>query len=95
MNGQLVTEDKIPSYRIIEENIRQIDSNIIIARIFYMFNRLTYRFQLIRKDKMCMIEISKKLIDNLKNDNPASQQELTDILKSCLKGPGCWTEVER
>jgi hypothetical protein len=90
MNDPMVAEDKVPSYEIVEEKIKEIDSTIIISRIFYIFDNLSYRFQLIKKDKMCMVEIPKRLLDDLKNGNPASEQELTEILKLYVKSSECW-----
>jgi hypothetical protein len=93
MNDPIVAEDKVPSYKIVEEKIKEIDSNIIISRIFYIFDNLSYRFQLVKKDKMCMVEIPKKLLDDLKNGSPASEQELTDILKLYVKSSEYWAEI--
>jgi len=95
MDDPVVAEGKVPSYEIVEEKIKQIDSNIIIARIFYIFDNLTYRFQLIKKDRMCMIEIPKRLLDDLASDSSESEQELTDILKSYVQSPDCWSEFEK
>lgn len=94
MDDPLVTEDKVPSYEIVEEKIRQINSTIIIARTFYLFDTFTYRFQLIKKDKMCMLEIPKRLLDDLKNGSPTSEQELAELLKHNVQNSDCWTEFE-
>ncbi len=94
-----VSEDRVPSYKKVEEKIREIDNTIIIARIYYIFNHLgstVYRFQLIKKNKMCILEIPKKLLDNLKKDsNSALEQELTDILNLYVQRSECWAEFER
>lgn len=95
MNDPIVTEDKVPSYEIVEEKIKEIDSNIIISRTFYIFDNLSYRFQLIKKDKMCMVEIPKRLLDDLKIDILTSEQELTNILKLYVQSPDCWTKFEK
>lgn len=93
-----VSEDRVPSYKKVEEKIREIDNTIIIARIYYIFNHLnsTYRFQLIKKNKMCIVEIPKKLLDNLKRDsNSALEQELGDILNLYVQRSECWAEFEK
>ncbi len=93
-----VSEDRVPSYKKVEEKIREIDNTIIIARIYYIFNHLnsTYRFQLIKKNKMCIVEIPKKLLDNLKKDsNSALEQELGDILNLYVQRSECWAEFEK
>ena len=94
MDDPVVTEDKIPSYEIVEDQIRQIDDMIIITKVFYLPANLTYRFQLIKKDKMCMMEIPKNLLDELKNNNPASEEKLRDILILYLRHSDCWAEYK-
>jgi len=92
----MVSEDRVPSYRIVEEKIREIDNTIIIARVYYIFNNgnFIYRFQLIKKERMCIIDIPRKLLDNLK-DNLSYQQELTTILNSHILRPDCWAKFEQ
>jgi hypothetical protein len=92
-----VSEENVPSYKTVEEKIRQIDSTIIIARTYYIIENLsfTYRFQLIKKDKICMVDIPGKLLTDLKNKMLASEQELTDILKSHIQSPECWIDFEK
>jgi hypothetical protein len=90
----VVSEDKIPSYKIVEERIRQIDNTVIIARIFYLPNNLLYRFQLIKKNKMCMMEIPKKVLDNLKTDGVTAEEELRNILKLYVQQPQCWVKLQ-
>ncbi|MCK5286612.1 MAG: hypothetical protein KAJ59_02250, partial [Thermodesulfovibrionia bacterium] len=79
-----VSEENVPSYKTVEEKIRQIDNTIIIVRTYYIIENLsfTFRFQLIKKDKICMVDIPGKLLTDLKNKILASEQELTDILNS-------------
>jgi len=93
MKDPVVAEERVPSYRIVEEKIREIDSTIIISRIFYIFDNFSYRFQLIKKDKMCMMEIPKRLLDDLKNGSPTSKQELDEILRLYVKSPERWSEI--
>lgn len=93
MDDPVVAGNKVPSYEIVEEKIREIDNTIIISRTFYIFDNLSYRFQLIKKDKMCMLEIPKRLLDDLKTDSSESEQELTNILKLYIKSSDCWTEM--
>ncbi|GBE05889.1 MAG TPA: hypothetical protein ENH31_07410 [Nitrospirae bacterium] len=95
MDDPLVTEDRVPSYEKVKEKIGQIDNTIIIIRTFYNFDNLTYRFQLIKKEKMCVMEIPKGLLDDLKNDGSSAEQELTDILKLYIENSDCWTYVAR
>lgn len=92
LDDPVVAEDQIPGYKIVEENIRQIDNNVIIARIFYLPSSLTYRFQLIKKNKICMMEIPKKLLDNLKTDGSSAEEELKNILKLYVQQPESWVE---
>ncbi|HDH34384.1 MAG TPA: hypothetical protein ENG88_02890 [Nitrospirae bacterium] len=95
MDDPLVTEDRVPSYEKVKEKIGQIDNTIIIIRTFYNFDNLTYRFQLIKKEKMCVMEIPKGLLDDLKNDGSSAEHELTDILKLYIENSDCWTYVAR
>ncbi len=88
-----VLKDKIPSYEIVEEKIKQIDGSIIILRIFYIFDHMAYKFQLIRNNKLCMVEIPKKLLDDLKRRGSTSEKELTEILDMYVQNSSCWTKV--
>jgi hypothetical protein len=93
MDDPLVAEEKVPSYEIVREKILEIDSNVIISRTYYVFDNLTYRFQLIRKDKMCMVEIPKRLLDDIKNNGLESEQELAKILKFHVENSECWSDL--
>ncbi len=92
-----VSENIVPSYRKVEEKIREIDNTIIIARIYYVFHdhNFAYRFQLIKKDKMCMVEIPKRLLEALKHNNSASEQELTELLNLHVQRADCWADFEK
>ncbi len=90
----VVSEDKIPSFKVVEEKIRQLDNTVIIARIFYLPNSLTYRFQLIKKNKMCMMEIPKKVLDNLTTDGATAEEELRSILKLYVQKPEFWITLQ-
>jgi hypothetical protein len=88
-----VSEDKVPAYDIVEDKIRQIDNTVIIFRIFYILDSFIYKFQLLRKDKLCILEISKKMLLDLKNGDLAADKEMTRILESCLDSSDCWKSV--
>jgi hypothetical protein len=89
-----VTEERVPAYDIVKEKIKDIDHTVIIARVYYMFGTHTYRFQLMKKDKMCMVEIPKVLLDAIKNNNSTAVRELSSILAVYLNGSECWAEFE-
>ncbi len=93
MNPQVV-EDKVPSYETVKEKIRNIDNTVIVARVYYMFETLTYRFQLMKKNRMCMVEIPKVLLDAIKNNNSSADQELTSILAAYIESSECWAEFK-
>jgi hypothetical protein len=88
-----VTEDKVPAYDIVETKIRQIDNTVIIFRIFYMLNTFIYKFQLLRKDKLCILEIPKKMLLDLRNGDLIADKEMTRILESSLESSDCWKSV--
>jgi hypothetical protein len=88
-----VTEDKVPAYDIIETKIRHIDNTVMIFRIFYMLDTFNYKFQLLRKDKLCILEIPKKLLLRLKNGDLTADQEISRMLESTLESPDCWNNV--
>jgi hypothetical protein len=91
-----VSEENVPAYKIIEEKIRELDNTVIIARTYYIFDNLnfTYRFQLVKKDKMCMMDIPKKLLDDLKKRSATAEQEVMEILKDHILNSNCWAYVE-
>ncbi len=90
----LVTANDVPSYHIVEEKIKEIDNLIIIFRIYYFFNTFTYRFQLIKKDKMCILEIPRSLLENISKDGTTSEQELSKILNLNIENSDCWTDIK-
>ena len=90
-----LSEDKVPAYEVVKEKIRLIDNTIIIVKVFYMFDTITYRFQLFKKEKMCMVELPKKLLDTIKNDGLTQQQQLMDVLYAYIKGADCWIELTK
>ena len=90
----LITANDVPSYHIIEDKIKEIDTTIIVFRIYYLFNTFTYRFQLIKKDKMCIVEFPRSLLENLNKDGTRAEQALSKILNLKLEDSDCWTEVD-
>lgn len=90
----VVAENEVPSYEIIAEKIKEIDNTIIIYRIYYLFNTFTYRFQLIKKDKMCIVEIPRKQLEHLSHDGSSSEQEITKLLDMKIEDPECWIEFK-
>ncbi|MBI4681997.1 MAG: hypothetical protein HY757_02715 [Nitrospirae bacterium] len=88
-----VTKHEVPSYEIVEEKIREIDASIIVLRIFYIFMQIVYKFQLIKNDKLCTVEIPRKLLEGLEGRNPILEEKLTEILDSSLQQSECWVKV--
>jgi hypothetical protein len=88
-----VSEDKVPAYDIVENKIRQFDNTVIIFRIFYMLDTFIYKFQLLRKDKLCILEVPKKMLLDLRNGDLIADKEMTRILESCLDSSDCWKNV--
>ncbi len=88
-----VTKHEVPSYEIVEEKIREIDASIIVLRIFYIFMEIVYKFQLIKNDKLCTVEIPRKLLEGLKSRNPILEEKLTEILDASLQESDCWVKV--
>jgi hypothetical protein len=88
-----VTKHEVPSYEIVEEKIREIDGSIIVLRIFYIFMEIVYKFQLIKNDKLCTVEIPRKLLEGLKGRNPILEEKLAEILDSSLQQSDCWVKV--
>ena len=91
----MVTEERVPSYEAVKEKIKLIDNTIIIYRVFYNFDNLSYRFQLIKKDRMCIVEIPKMLLDELKNNGSSSDEKLAQILQLYTSSSDCWNKVDQ
>jgi len=83
-----VPKERIPSYEKVEEKIRELDGTVIILRVFYSIENISYKFQLLKNNKMCSVEIPRKLLEELRNGNAEKEEELTLILKTCLKESG-------
>ncbi len=88
-----VTKYEVPSYELVEEKIKEIDGSIIVLRIFYIFLHIAYKFQLIKNDKLCSIEIPRKLLEGLKGRNLLLEKELLKILDSSIQHSDCWNKV--
>lgn len=88
-----VTKHEVPSYDLVEEKIREIDPSIIVLRIFYIFMEIVYKFQLIKNDKLCTVEIPRKLLEGLKSRNPVFEEKLAEILDASLQESESWVKV--
>jgi len=90
--GMQVTKEIVPSYNLVEDKIKEMDGAVIIFRIFYIPEKLTYSFQLLRNNRICMVEITSQLLEDLKKRLPSSDDELTIKLNTFLKDSGCWSK---
>ncbi|MBI5055352.1 MAG: hypothetical protein HZB61_01860 [Nitrospirae bacterium] len=88
-----VTKEEVPSYELVEEKIKEIDGSIIILRIFYIFMHIAYKFQLIKNDKLCTVEVPRRLLEGLKSGNIILEKELNEIIYESLEGSDCWNKV--
>jgi len=88
-----VSKYEVPSYDIVEEKIKEIDGSIIVFRIFYIFMQIAYKFQLIKNDRLCTIEIPRKMLEGLKARNVMLEDELTRLLDSTIQHADCWNKV--
>ena len=90
----LVAESDVPSFDVLDKKIKEIDNLIIIYRIYYFFNSMAYRFQLLRKDRMCIIEIPRALLEDLGRDGTSADREISDIISLNIENEDCWAVVE-
>jgi hypothetical protein len=88
-----VSKHEVPSYDIVEEKIKEIDGSIIVFRIFYIFMQIAYKFQLIKNDRLCTIEIPRKMLEGLNARNDMLDEELTELLDSSIQHAECWNKV--
>ncbi len=88
-----VTKSQVPSYEIVEEKIKEIDGSIIVLRIFYIFMQIAYKFQLIKNDKLCTVEIPRKMLEGLRSRNPILEEKLMELLDESLQHTDCWVQV--
>ncbi len=92
MDRQVSRRD-VPSFEIVEEKIKEIDGSIIVLRIFYIFMHIAYKFQLIKNDKLCSIEIPRKLLEGVRGRNSVLEEELTRILDTNIQHADGWNKV--
>ena len=92
MDRQVSRKD-VPSFEIVEEKIKEIDGSIIVLRIFYIFMHIAYKFQLIKNDKLCSIEIPRKLLEGVRGRNSMLEEELTRILDTNIQHADGWNKV--
>jgi hypothetical protein len=86
----VVLEKDVPSFDVVDQKIKELDNTIIVYRIYYFFNTFVYRFQLIKKDKMCMIEIPRDLLESMHTNGSSSERELSDIIARNIDNEECW-----
>ncbi|GAB4538658.1 MAG: hypothetical protein Fur0020_07560 [Thermodesulfovibrionia bacterium] len=80
-----VSRERIPSYERVESKIRELDGTVIILRVFYSIENLSYNFQLLKNNKMCSVEIPRSLLEGLKDGGAEKEEELTTLLRTCIK----------
>lgn len=93
-NDPLVAESDVPSFDVLDKKIKEIDNSIIVYRIYYFFDSMAYRFQLLRKDRMCIIEIPRALLEDLGRDGTSADREISDIISLNIENEDCWAVVE-
>jgi len=90
----IVDEKDVPAFNLLEKQIREIDNTIIIYRIFYFFSSRSYRFQLIKKDKMCMIDLPRVMLEDLGRDGTSADREISNIISLNIEDEDCWKEIQ-
>ncbi|MBI4844514.1 MAG: hypothetical protein HY809_09360 [Nitrospirae bacterium] len=85
---------QVPYYHVIEKRVKEIDEAIMVFRAFFIPVESVYRFQLIKKDKMCNVELHKPLIDSLKNGDARSEEELAELLLLSIENESFWTDIQ-
>lgn len=88
-----VSKYEVPAYELVEEKIKEIDGSIIIFRIFYIFMQIAYKFQLIKNDSLCTVEIPRTLLEGLRVGNALFEEELIRLLDSSIQHSDCWNKV--
>lgn len=90
----VVEEKDVPSYHILARKIKEIDNTIIIYRIFYFFSSRSYRFQLIKKNKMCMIDLPRDILENLSHDGNSAERDMYQIVLTNIENEDCWKDIQ-
>jgi len=90
----VVLEKDVPSYEVVEQKIKELDNTIIVYRIYYFFNIFVFRFQLIKKDKMCMMEIPRSLLESINKNGSDAEQELSKIIHLNIENAECWADFK-
>jgi hypothetical protein len=55
--------------------------------------QIAYKFQLIKNDRLCTIEIPRTMLEGLKARNAMLEEELTQLLDSTIQHADCWNKV--
>ncbi len=90
----VVAEKDVPAFNFLAARIREIDNTIIIFRVYYFFRTRIYRFQLLKKNRMCIIEIHRDLLESIGKNGTSSERKLEEILDLNIEDPECWNEFE-
>ena len=54
---------------------------------------IAYKFQLIKNDKLCSIEIPRKLLEGVRGRNSVLEEELTRILDTNIQHADGWNKI--
>lgn len=90
----LVSEDQVPSFGIIEKIVKEIDNSIIIYRVYYFFTAMKYRFQLLKKDKLCIMDIPRSQLEQLGKDGTQAESQMTEMVNESIENAECWKDFE-
>ncbi len=89
----LIKENKVPSYNVIAQKLKEIDNTIIIYRIYYLLTTFTFRFQLIKKNQMCILEIPRVFLEGLSKDGIKHERKLMQVLNMKIEDLECWNDI--
>ena len=88
-----VTKINVPSFRMVERKLKQIDAAVLVLRVFFVPVQLIYRFQLLKKGMMCTVEIPKLLLDEISSGAHSAEEELAEMLLLSIDNEDSWREV--
>ncbi len=89
----LIKENKVPSYNVVAQKLKEIDNTIIIYRIYYLLTTFTFRFQLIKKNQMCILEIPRVFLEGLSKDGIKHERKLTQVLNMKIEDLESWNDI--
>lgn len=79
-----MSEEKVPGYEVVNDKLKEINSDISIERVAYDSSRMAYKFHLVRVERKCGVVFSREFLDDLNDFTGSKKSEYWQKMESSL-----------